>query len=102
MIYPDINGMNLFIAIFCIFYGAAGAGQANQFGPDVGKSLSAGQKVFQILDSPTLINPMQIDEKAVKINKADFKGVIEFKNVWFRYPTRKNEWVLKGLNLKIN
>ena len=46
MIYPDINGMNLFIAIFCIFYGAAAAGQANQFGPDVGKSLSAGQKVF--------------------------------------------------------
>jgi ABC-type multidrug transport system fused ATPase/permease subunit len=22
--------------------------------------------------------------------------------VWFRYPTRRNEWVFKGLNLKIN
>lgn len=22
--------------------------------------------------------------------------------MWFRYPTRKNEWVFKGLNLKIN
>jgi ABC-type multidrug transport system fused ATPase/permease subunit len=21
--------------------------------------------------------------------------------VWFRYPTRRNDWVLKGLNLKI-
>jgi ABC-type multidrug transport system fused ATPase/permease subunit len=21
--------------------------------------------------------------------------------VWFRYPTRKNDWVLKGLNMKI-
>lgn len=30
------------------------------------------------------------------------KGEIEFKNVWFRYPTRKQDWVLKGLNLKIN
>lgn len=28
-------------------------------------------------------------------------GDIEFQDVWFRYPTRKNEWVLKGLNLKI-
>jgi ATP-binding cassette subfamily B (MDR/TAP) protein 1 len=28
-------------------------------------------------------------------------GEIEFKNVWFRYPTRKNDWVLRGLNLKI-
>ena len=22
--------------------------------------------------------------------------------MWFRYPTRKNEWVFKGLNLTIN
>lgn len=21
--------------------------------------------------------------------------------MWFRYPTRKNDWVLRGLNLKI-
>jgi len=21
--------------------------------------------------------------------------------VWFRYPTRKNEWVFRGLNLKL-
>jgi ATP-binding cassette subfamily B (MDR/TAP) protein 1 len=28
--------------------------------------------------------------------------VIQFKDVWFRYPTRKNEWVFKGLNLTIN
>jgi ABC-type multidrug transport system fused ATPase/permease subunit len=29
-------------------------------------------------------------------------GEIEFRNAWFRYPTRKSDWVLKGLNLKIN
>jgi len=32
---------------------------------------------------------------------ADFRGEIEFQNVWFRYPTRKQQWVFKGLNLKI-
>jgi ATP-binding cassette subfamily B (MDR/TAP) protein 1 len=32
----------------------------------------------------------------------EFKGEIEFKNVWFRYPTRKEDWVLKGLNMRIN
>ena len=34
----------------------------------------------------------------------DVKGVqgkIEFRNVWFRYPTRKEDFVLKGLNLVI-
>ena len=28
-------------------------------------------------------------------------GEIEFENVWFRYPSRRNDWVLRGLNMKI-
>ena len=36
------------------------------------------------------------------LGKVAAKGEIEFQDVWFRYPTRKNEWVLRGLNLKIN
>lgn len=31
-----------------------------------------------------------------------FLGEIEFRDVWFRYPTRLQQWVFKGLNLKIN
>ena len=38
----------------------------------------------------------------MQIKPAEFKGTIEFQNVWFRYPTRKNDWILKGLNLKIS
>ena len=37
-----------------------------------------------------------------KIDLSTFKGEIEAKDVWFRYPTRKDEWVFKGLNFKIN
>lgn len=29
------------------------------------------------------------------------RGEIEFRDVWFRYPTRKEEFVLKGLSIKI-
>ena len=29
------------------------------------------------------------------------RGDIEFENVWFRYPTRRNEWVLRGLSLRV-
>ena len=29
-------------------------------------------------------------------------GKIEFRNVWFRYPTRKEGFVLRGLNLTID
>lgn len=35
------------------------------------------------------------------IDEGKFVGEIEFRNVWFRYPTRKNDWILKGLNLSI-
>lgn len=31
-----------------------------------------------------------------------FRGEIEFKKVWFRYPTKPNQWIFKGLDLKIN
>ena len=30
------------------------------------------------------------------------RGEIEFRDVWFRYPTRKEDFVLKGLSIKIN
>ena len=28
--------------------------------------------------------------------------MIEFHNVWFRYPERKGVWVLKDFSLKLN
>ena len=37
-----------------------------------------------------------------KINNVNTDGDIEFNNVWFEYPTRPGEEVLKGLNLKIS
>ena len=30
------------------------------------------------------------------------KGKIEFRNVWFRYPTRREDFVHRGLNILIN
>jgi ATP-binding cassette subfamily B (MDR/TAP) protein 1 len=30
------------------------------------------------------------------------RGEIEFRDVWFRYPTRKEDFILKGLSIKIN
>ena len=55
------------------------------------------------MDLPSKINAVeQNDVNLRKIDFNTFKGEIEFKEVWFRYPTRKNDWILKGLNMKIN
>ena len=34
--------------------------------------------------------------------QGSLKGKIEFRDVWFRYPTRPEQWIFKGLNLTIN
>lgn len=99
---PSTSGEDVFLATFAMMFGAFAAGQANQFGPDMGKAKKAGMTIFSYIDTPTKINAVDIPSDATSINTATFKGEIEFKDVWFRYPTRRNEWVFKGLNLKIH
>lgn len=99
---PDVSGVKVFEAIFAMMFGAFAAGQANQFGPDVAKAKKAALKVFGYIDSGTKINACDIQADAVPVQKGAFKGEIELRNVWFRYPSRKTEWIFKGINLKIN
>lgn len=101
--------MNVFVAIFSIFFGASQAGTAMSMGPDVGKAGVAAAKIFRIIEAPSKINAMEMDKTGVnpkskqKLLSADnIQGNIEFKDVWFRYPTRKEDFVLRGLNLKIS
>ena len=53
------------------------------------------------MDVPSEINAMEAQVAKRSVDPSSFKGEIEFLDVWFRYPTRKNDWILKGLNLKI-
>lgn len=45
---------------------------------------------------------MDKDSSKKRLDPKTVKGKIEFKDVWFRYPTRKDDFVLKGLTLTIN
>jgi len=44
---------------------------------------------------------MDIEGTSKKLDKSEVRGHIEFRDVWFRYPTRKTDFVLKGLSLKV-
>ena len=58
-------------------------------------AFASAEKVFDVLDTkPEIVN----DPEAVDL--IDFKGEIEFKNVWFYYI--KDEWVLKDVSFKIS
>jgi ATP-binding cassette subfamily B (MDR/TAP) protein 1 len=73
-------------------------------GPDVGKAQAAATKIFNIIEQPSDINAVEMDKEEGKkrLNFETVEGKIEFKDVWFRYPTRKDDFVLKGLTLTIN
>ena len=94
-----LRPFDVFTALFSIMMGAMNAGSAAAYGPDMGKAKAAASRIFKIVDYPSKINAMAEQEKTEKI---DLKGKIEFKNVWFRYPTRKEDFVLRGLNITVN
>lgn len=56
---------------------------------------ASAEKIFDVLDT----KPDIVDEAdAIELN--EFKGSIEFKDVWFQYIP--DEWVLKGINFKVS
>lgn len=58
-------------------------------------SFASSEKIFDVLGTvPEIVD----SEGAIELK--DFKGEIEFKNVWFYYV--KDEWVLKDVSFKIN
>jgi len=100
----DLNPGDVFIALFAIMFGASHAGTASSMGPDMGKATAAANRIFKIKEYPSKIDAIEIDEKNEKkrINFDELSGKVEFKDVWFRYPTRKEDFVIKGLNLIVN
>lgn len=58
-------------------------------------ALTASERIFGILD---MVPDIEDDPNAMEIE--DFKGSIEFKDVWFAY--NPDEWILKGVSFKID
>lgn len=58
-------------------------------------SFASAEKIFDVLQT----KPEIVDSEGA-IELQNFKGEIEFKNVWFYYI--KDEWVLKDVSFKIN
>ena len=65
--------------------------------------MAAAERIFGIIESKSEINAVELDNDSTKkrLSINDVQGNIEFKNVWFRYPTRKTDFVLRGLNIKV-
>jgi ATP-binding cassette subfamily B (MDR/TAP) protein 1 len=68
---------------------------------DSAKAKLSFKSVFDTLDTKTQISSFEIDNKE-KISPNEIKGKIEFKNVYFSYPTKPNQLILKNISFTIN
>ncbi|KAK9447474.1 P-loop containing nucleoside triphosphate hydrolase protein [Limtongia smithiae] len=86
-----------YVTYSTILVGAENAGIMFSFAPDMGKAKSATANVKKMLDTMPEIDTWDTTGKIPE----NVRGDVEFRDVHFRYPTRPQVPVLRGLNLTI-
>ncbi|KAL8963470.1 MAG: hypothetical protein Q9193_000275 [Seirophora villosa] len=86
-----------FICFSAIIFGAQSAGTIFSFAPDMGKAKHATQQLKTLFDRKPEIDSWSPDGERMN----HIAGTIEFRDVHFRYPTRPEQPVLRGLNLTV-
>ncbi|RDW84701.1 hypothetical protein BP6252_02291 [Coleophoma cylindrospora] len=84
-----------FLAFSSIIFGAQSAGTIFSFAPDMGKAKQAAQELKLLFDRKPTIDAWSND--GASFEKCE--GTVEFRDVHFRYPTRPEQPVLRGLDL---
>lgn len=92
-------GMFQFFLVFSsVIFGAQSAGSVFSFAPDMGKATEASRSLKALFDRKPAIDTWSQAGERLEI----VEGNLEFRDVHFRYPTRPEQPVLRGLNLTIN
>lgn len=91
-----------FVVYSEVIFGAQSAGTIFSFAPDMGKAKSAAAELKRLFDrQPKIDTWSEAGEHISKHEKNAIQGTIEFRDVHFRYPTRPDVPVLRGLNLQV-
>ncbi|KAI0180316.1 P-loop containing nucleoside triphosphate hydrolase protein [Hypoxylon sp. FL1284] len=86
-----------FVCFMSVIYGAQSAGIVFSFAPDMGKAHHAAGELKTLFDRKPTIDTWSADGTPIEA----VEGTIEFRDVHFRYPTRPEQPVLRGLNLTV-
>ncbi|ORX80635.1 multidrug resistance protein MDR [Basidiobolus meristosporus CBS 931.73] len=86
-----------FVVLMAVVMGAQSAGNTFAFVPNIGKAKKAASCIIALLDREPLIDTWK--DMGKRVDQID--GHVELKNVRFRYPTRPEIPVLRGLNLTV-
>ncbi|KAK1052478.1 GTPase-activating protein [Friedmanniomyces endolithicus] len=93
----EYNLFQFFLCFSAVIFGSQSAGTIFSFAPDMGKAKHAAAELKQLFDRKPEIDSWSTDGEVLQ----GIEGSIEFRDVHFRYPTRPEQPVLRGLNLTV-
>ncbi|KAI9662049.1 MAG: GTPase-activating protein [Alyxoria varia] len=88
-----------FICFTAVIFGAQSAGTIFSFAPDMSKAKNAAAELKFLSDRKPPIDVASSSGSSV--DDGSVKGYLSFRDVHFRYPTRPEQPVLRGLNLEV-
>ena len=89
------------LALNIVLTSAGGIGNGlGQLG-DIKKAIIAFKSIYSTLDTKVLINPFRKDNEG-KISAKNIKGKIELRHVYFAYPTRPEQVILKDVSFTVH
>lgn len=86
-----------FLCFSAVVFGSQSAGTIFSFAPDMGKAKHAAAELKMLFDRKPEIDSWNDDGEVL----SNMQGSVEFRDVHFRYPTRPEQPVLRGLNLTV-
>ncbi|KAJ6094416.1 hypothetical protein N7467_001929 [Penicillium canescens] len=95
--HHEYDTFRFFVCFSEILFGAQSAGTVFSFSPDMGKAKNAAAEFLKHFERRPTIDTWS--NEGENVDHCD--GTIEFKDVHFRYPTRPEQPVLRGLNLTV-
>ncbi|CAK3835319.1 ABC transporter, ABC-B family, MDR type [Lecanosticta acicola] len=93
----DYTLFEFFLCFQAVIFGAQSAGTIFSFAPDMGKAKHAAAEMKTLFDRKPEIDTWSPDGEIMHLVDGD----VQFRNVHFRYPTRPEQPVLRGLDLSI-
>ncbi|KXS99379.1 hypothetical protein AC578_8995 [Pseudocercospora eumusae] len=93
----EYNLFQFFLCFSAVIFGAQSAGTIFSFAPDMGKAKHAAAEMKTLFDRSPVIDTWSTEGEIVQ----SMQGDIEFRDVHFRYPTRPEQPVLRGLDLQV-
>ncbi|KAF2756024.1 ATP-binding cassette transporter ABC4 [Pseudovirgaria hyperparasitica] len=93
----ELGLFQFFVCFSSVIFGSQSAGTVFSFAPDMGKAKHAATELLNLFNRVPSIDTWSNDGEEVQT----MEGSIEFRDVHFRYPTRPEQPVLRGLDLTV-